>query len=479
MYLKKITIFALFLLIISQIACDSGGSGIPKVVQGGTSSFWLPDFTKDYTSDSSAWYRTNTIVMAVSDNAIFYVEEGQNISTAFINELKDEFENTIYPKVTTYFARPYDVDRNGKVKIVLADLQDGGGSSYIGGYFFNADFYSQASLTSQGFVIKSNQGDIVYINSNPPNINALADAKRILAHEFQHLVNYSEYLTNNNKIAQTDTWINEGLSEAANHLCYGKIDSRITHLNNMDTTAYNGFSLFYWVTNETDNDLLLSYSLSYLFFQYIRSQSALKNNIFKNIVTSQYGNHQAIMDAIELDATLSSSIWGVDTDDRFNRLLLRFYAANTGVINNPLFQYDGEITSLGAKPSVSTIASNISGSFSFYSGGGFLKALGGNTYSPTNSNFIYLAIDSDGNEDTTATYNNETNMDYIAVVHREYTTTNFKRSVTFSTSNSTRLNQTRSLTNISTQTFNKVTPLEKPQFKDPTLNIPPEGLSIE
>lgn len=107
---------------------------------------------------------------------------------------------------------------------MLLDIKDGFEPSssvgYTAGYFYPVDMYSNTSLRQANINIKSNETDMLYIDIYP----GVPDSETTLstvAHEFQHLVNFG--VSARRRSSVMDTWIDEGLSTAAEHLYLGKI----------------------------------------------------------------------------------------------------------------------------------------------------------------------------------------------------------------------------------------------------------------
>lgn len=387
--LSLITILSLTALLYTCGAGDTGCKSDPVNRQ-----FWVFDTTKNYDTDPSAWLQIDTEKLAESKNAVVYVDINEGVSTSTAQDLADAFDAHIYDNVTTYFASPLDVDGNCKTILVVFDIIDsnyysGHTGPYIGGYFFSLDMYSQASVeaTWPGTPMHSNEGDILFIDCNPQNPTT-EDAERTIAHEFQHLVNFSNVVAKNKDL--TDTWIDEGLAEAANHLCYGQVQDRIDFYNtDTGNIIKNGSPLFYW----DNSHVLTNYSKSYLFFQYMRGQSALGNGIYKKIIDSNFGDFRAIQDAMTSDSNLSTTTtWGATADDRFNRLVLRWYVANNimGTSSNILYTYNGAITGTLTQHLYTT--TSVSGRLS---GAGVVKSMN-QSFSVVNSDYVYMSINGDG-----------------------------------------------------------------------------------
>jgi len=101
------------------------------------------------------------------------------------------------------FGQIPDVDKNGKLFVLLIDVRDNyvpdESETYVAGYFDPLDQINQSG--------KGNYGDIIYIDTNPAKVYDEATLG-VIAHELQHLIHYG---------ADSDEsiWLNEGLSELA------------------------------------------------------------------------------------------------------------------------------------------------------------------------------------------------------------------------------------------------------------------------
>jgi hypothetical protein len=129
-----------------------------------------------------------------------------------------------------------------------------------------------------------------YPASNPVDVSR---AYSTLVHEFQHMVNFNRnYFVENS--SSMPTWLNEGLSMAAEHIYKGTLTSRISYYN-YATSIKNGQSLLYWNDN---GDVLANYSLSYLFLQYVRTQGGGDPAIFKDILLDSCNDQRAVTVAL-------------------------------------------------------------------------------------------------------------------------------------------------------------------------------------
>jgi hypothetical protein len=147
----------------------------------------------------------------------------------FWGELGAAFEAKVHPALTTYFGEPSDVDANGKVVFLLANLGSQSGS-FTMGYFWSGDLDLPlvTSSTCSRF-IAGNQTDMLYL-MDPANfatfsgasgasyaagIKSLVESEypSVMAHELQHDVNYITRCPIGAPCGvDEELWLNEGLS---------------------------------------------------------------------------------------------------------------------------------------------------------------------------------------------------------------------------------------------------------------------------
>ncbi|MEH7381387.1 cell wall-binding repeat-containing protein [Bacillus sp. JJ1533] len=245
---------------------------------GDTKPFWVVD------TRNSKPYQISARLAYSGSKADVWVHANQ-ITDADATALGKEFEDHIYETITTHFGKESDVDQNGKINILTFDIQDGfsGSGGFIAGYFSSRDLFPMSY---------SNQSEIFYIDTYPTmglgSTKNVSNAFGTLAHEFQHMVNYNQnVLVEGN--TYMPTWLNEGLSEAADQMYQGSgLYDRLNYYN-LSNSIRNGHSLLNW-----SGDVLSNYSLSYLFLQYVKIQAGQGDRIFKEIITDQANDYQAI-----------------------------------------------------------------------------------------------------------------------------------------------------------------------------------------
>ena len=118
-----------------------------------------------------------------------------------LDNLSDEFNNNIYPNLTStfWFEWTPGIDNDTRITVLFESM-----NSTEGGYFREDDEYDKLQLPD------SNEREMLYLsisNIDDPNV------KIILAHEFTHLITFNQ----KNKIygVEEDTWLNEARADYA------------------------------------------------------------------------------------------------------------------------------------------------------------------------------------------------------------------------------------------------------------------------
>ncbi|MEZ0117633.1 UNVERIFIED_ORG: hypothetical protein ABRZ91_001590 [Heyndrickxia coagulans] len=319
---------------------------------------------KDYVKgDSKSFYVQNTETSDFSSISATLLYSGDHANVWVNNNditedeaalLGKEFDNKIYRSDVDNFGMPSDVDQNGKVNILCYDIQDGfsGSGGYVAGYFSPRDLY---------YYSYSNQSEIFYIDTYPlMGMSATKDVSQAystLAHEFQHMINFNQKVFVQG-LTDTDTWMDEGLSMAAEQIYTGApLNDRIDYYNE-DADITKGHSLLYW---DYEGDTLANYSLSYLFMEYLKAQCGQGNTIFKELINDPHTDYQAVQNIIHkyIDPNLS-----------FGQFMTDFRAALVLKEDTGLYGFKGDTAFDGLK--VKTYSGS---SINIKGGGAIVKAL--------------------------------------------------------------------------------------------------------
>ncbi len=256
------------------------------------------------------------------------------VNQAMVDALADTFlknasDNDIYDWVTNIYGKEWGSDAeakydylipaNDEITILLTDIDDDGlpqqGEGRVVGFFWAKDNFDKSVLNG------SNERIMFYIDSvmfaNGETIWSIDDMwpKEIvstLAHEFQHMIHYYQknILRYANITDNTDTWINEMLSESTEDIISTKIghsvEGRYPTFN-----ANNTLSLTAWNSQLADYAKVNVYG-AYLLRNYGGAQ------LLHDIVHNSFSDEQAVVDAVHkspqgLSKTFADllSEWGV------------------------------------------------------------------------------------------------------------------------------------------------------------------------
>jgi hypothetical protein len=178
---------------------------------------------------------------------------------------------------------------------------------------------------------------MIFIDVNPVEVES-EEFYTTIAHEFQHLINYSRtYMVDGR---EQDIWINEGLSSGAEYVYSGEVSQdRVTWFNNdsLGTIAQgNNFFVWYGYWEGTNpNTVLDNYATVSLFFQWLRIHASNGTEIYKEILASEDRDVDAVTAAAENQIDSAFSDWGY--------LLQTWYLANFRCRPDGFYGYEGEI----------------------------------------------------------------------------------------------------------------------------------------
>ena len=251
--------------------------------------------------NTAGWFNIPAHLLKVSDNLAIYLQNGKNISAYALNKLAQEFDYH-YTSMTNIYGTHSDIDANGKIIILLMDInKTKGGSSQVLGYFNPSDMHG------------NNKGEILYmdlINANDNTDKAIGT----IIHEFQHLINYSYVISGERN--EMSSWLNEALSESTSIL-FNKTtaESRINEFNKI-----NYYCFYTWnapkqrVTNGNDNKVttngLFNYPSASVFMNWLYQKNGSNESIFKTIASSkELGDYNKVLSAAKGISGYSVSSW--------------------------------------------------------------------------------------------------------------------------------------------------------------------------
>ena len=167
--------------------------------------------TRDFGFETGATITAEA--MAVGPGAVLWVDVADKdaVDAADITHLHGTFVEASAPRAKILFgydAAVADKDGDGAVALLMTGKVNDVGQGFAG--FFNAkDFGAGAN---------SNEMDLLYIGT-PANVGSLAAIDATMAHEFQHLINFSNKVVKHGLALPEETWLDEALAHLAEDVC--------------------------------------------------------------------------------------------------------------------------------------------------------------------------------------------------------------------------------------------------------------------
>lgn len=314
-------------MLFAFTACDSSGGDDDEE----------DDFDRDFWAQtySGRWYTVRSDLLATGTYCKVYAQQTAYITTAQAERVAAEFDDKIFNQITTNFGEHGDVDEDGKVTLLLLDIEDGYDPDVGGGYV--AGYFDSTHMIDKDYNLKSNECDMIFVDVDPVPVESDLFYTTI-AHEFQHLINYSQTVMVDAR--EQDLWINEGLSSGAEYVYSGEVSQdRVTWFNNdsLGTIAQgNNFFVWYGYWEGTNpNTVLDNYATVSLFFQWLRIHASNGTEIYKEILASEDRDVDAVTAAAENQIDSAFSDWG--------DLLETWYLANFRCRPDGFYGYKGEI----------------------------------------------------------------------------------------------------------------------------------------
>jgi len=349
--MKKLSVSALFLVFVSSlfmITCD-----LLKVNSEDSKKFWARDFSR------SRFYQVSAQLLAENSRCEVWVENGCGVSETKAKNIANEYASNIYVKMMKTFG--YTIDdpdmgevntmeiahylatgktKGAKLTILLLDIKDGYKTQrdpYVGGYFYPVDLFEN---DPKSIMFKySNEREMIYLDTYP-STTASQSSYETLAHEMQHLMNFISsvvYRFDGETLSLMDTWVDEGLSAAAQWVYSGQHPEERWkyYIEDRSGLIKKGNNFFMWDNHDAESPLanLDDYATVYLFFQYLRLQSGKPDDIYHDIHTSEFPDYQAVITAESINSSHK---------DNWPLLLRDWHAANYTNNTSGLYGYKDE-----------------------------------------------------------------------------------------------------------------------------------------
>ena len=262
----------------------------PALLIGTERTFFAPDFR------SMQQYSVSAVLRGVGNFCYVFVEDTEwntRVTTATVQAIIRAFDAAvpadpqrgIYLTLTEHFGVPPDIDGNGRIILLLLNIRDKDQTGQFTAGFFNPADQNRGVLRRpgfRGFPIRSNESEILYIDTHPLNPNS-ETAHNVIAHEFQHIINWRHD-------AREAVWVDEGCAEYASFLCGYSLQEHITAFEKSPSV-----SLITWP--EAGGNLLPHYGAAFLWMLYLHEQHGGIGTLIK-IVQNRGTSLTGITDAL-------------------------------------------------------------------------------------------------------------------------------------------------------------------------------------
>lgn len=276
--------------------------------------------------------------------------------------------NDNYAEEVRIYGNHTDVDKNGKIIILLFEINSNYEGSVVTGYFYSGDlilgYHNNAEILYM---------DIKLVNEDPQYMAGT------IQHEFQHLINFNVNYIESNK--EMSTWLNEALSESTSVLFSPyTVNSRINEFN----LSTSGYYCFY--TWDLPLNVFANYPSASVFMNWLYEKNSRNSSVFQSIAKDSsandyqrvFNNVNSFTSASSWDDLLFKWLEGINNKEVSGaELKIQNACTSISLFPGALVAYSGTLTQTDAN----LVTANL--------GGGIELALNKDTYIGNNPNYKY------------------------------------------------------------------------------------------
>ena len=275
---------------------------------------------------SAGYFNISSQLIKTTDKLAIYLQNGGNISLYGLNKMAQDFDY-YYDDMTNIYGEHSDIDANGKIIIVLMDINVKKVGPTTLAYFNPNDMYG------------NNKGEILYMDLSNANYN-IDKSIGTLIHEFQHLINYS-YVTSGKRDTMS-SWLNESLSESTSIL-FNKTTAQ-SRINEFNQINYYCFYTWDLPDSAVTGGQLINYPSASVFMHWLYNKSSNQRYIFKDIAQSRENtDYNKVLTAAKK--------YGIDGYDSWGNLLLTWMS---DVVSGKVPENGGYTNKAGVKTTTGT-----------------------------------------------------------------------------------------------------------------------------
>ena len=230
----------------------------------------------------------NVNLIGETEHLLIYGEKGYNVNYNYVSYVAKKFEDC-YNSLINIYGNHTDVDKNGKIIIMLIKINDNiYDGSVVMGYFLPSD------LIYGDF----NNAEILYMDINLLNASPQLIAGTVL-HEFQHLINFNVNYIQKGK--DMSLWLNESLSESTSILFDSYMTrNRIEEFNNLNYYCFYTWDLPFYP------NMFVNYPSASVFMNWLYQKNNRNESVFRNIAhSSESEDYKKVLNSV-LDLGIGS-----------------------------------------------------------------------------------------------------------------------------------------------------------------------------